>query len=145
VIVDTNVLLYAVDKAAPFHPGALAWLTGALNGPVRIGLPWPALIGFQRIATNPRAVARPLSSKAAWSHIERWLAAPAAWVPVPGQRHSEILGRLIAEGDLRGNLVPDAHLAALAIEFGLKVCSYDSDFARFAGADWFRPPDPRVS
>jgi toxin-antitoxin system PIN domain toxin len=140
VIVDANVLIYAVDRTSPFHTSAATWLTAALNGPTRTGLPWPTLTAFQRIATNPRAAANPLTPKAAWEHIEAWLAAPAAWIPVPGPRHAEVLGELIAAGDLRGNLVADAHLAALAIEHGVPICSYDSDFARFPHHPRFSPP-----
>ncbi|AXE38473.1 PIN domain-containing protein [Acidipropionibacterium virtanenii] len=75
----------------------------------------------------------------AWSFITDWLDADQAWVPTPGGRHRDILGRLLIEGDLRGNLVTDAHLAALAIEHGTRICSFDSDFARFDGLGWINP------
>ena len=139
MIVDANVLLYAVDADAPFHHAAVDWLTNAFRGPTRVGLPWPSLLAFQRIATNARATDHPLTPQAAWSHITDWLAADQAWVPQPGPRHGAVLGRLITAGDLRGNLVSDAHLAALAIEHGVGVCSFDSDFARFDGLTWVHP------
>jgi uncharacterized protein len=139
VIVDANVLLCAVDSESSFHEPAREWLKRALNGPIRVGFPWISLIAFQRIATNPRASADPLSPKQAWSYVTSWLEADRSWVPVPGSRHGEILGRLIADGDLRGNLVADAHLAALAIEHGVGVCSMDSDFARFPELTWVNP------
>jgi toxin-antitoxin system PIN domain toxin len=139
MIVDTNVLLYAADAASPFHASAADWLTKALNGPTRIGLPWPVLTGFQRIATNARASMHPLAPRVAWSQVSAWLATPAAWIPSPGSRHAAILGNLIIEGDLRGNLIADAHLAALSIELGVAVCSYDTDFARFTQVRWFCP------
>lgn len=143
MIVDACVLLYAVDAASPFHRPAREWLEGAFNGPGRVGLPWATLLAFQRISTHPRASTNPLSPAGAWSYVEDWLRADASWLPQPGERHAEIFGRLVVEGDLRGNLVSDAHLAALAIEHGVGVCSADSDFARFPGVNWYNPVAPR--
>lgn len=74
----------------------------------------------------------------AWGHVTDWLAAPAAWVPAPTERHATVLGGLIAEHGLTGNAIPDADLATLAIEHGVAVCSADTDFARFAGATRWR-------
>jgi len=139
MIVDANVLLYAVDTSTPFHQSAKDWLESSLNEPARVGLPWASLLAFQRISTHPRASASPLSPRQAWSLVADWLAADTTWVPVPGQRHAEILHDLIVAGDLRGNLVTDAHLAALAIEHGVGVCSADSDFARFPQISWVNP------
>ncbi len=139
MIVDANILLYAVDRSSPQHERARTWLEEALNGYGRVGLPWPSLTAFLRIATHPRVSAHPLSQGDAWRFVEEWLAADPAWIPVPTDRHGEVLGRLLAEGDLRANLVADAHLAALAIEHGVGICSADSDFARFGGLEWFNP------
>lgn len=139
MIVDANVLLYAVDADSPFHRPAYDWLQETLNGPVRVGLPWASLLAFQRISTHPRASANPLSPRQSWAHIADWLDADATWVPAPGGQHADILHRLIVHGDLRGNLVTDAHLAALAIEHGVGVCSMDSDFARFPQLTWINP------
>ena len=139
MIVDANVLLYAVDASSPFHQPAKAWLETALNEPARVGLPWASLLAFQRISTHPRASLSPLTPSMAWSFVADWLDADATWVPVPGERHVEILRDLIVAGDLRGNLVSDAHLAALAIEHGVGVCSADSDFARFPQINWMNP------
>ena len=139
MIVDANVLLYAVDGQSPFHESAKEWLETSLNEPVRIGLPWASLLAFQRISTHPRASASPLSPRQAWAFVADWLDADATWVPVPGERHAEIISDLIVTGDLRGNLVTDAHLAALAIEHGVGVCSTDSDFARFPQVPWVNP------
>ena len=143
MIVDANVLLYAVDAGSPFHRAARDWLEAALNGPARIGLPWASLLAFQRISTHPRASASPLSPAQAWGYIADWLGADSAWVPAPGEKHAAILQRLIIDGDLRGNLVTDAHLAALAIEHGVGLCSADSDFARFVELTWVNPLAPR--
>jgi uncharacterized protein len=139
MIVDANVLLYAVDTSSPFHQSAKGWLESSLNEPARVGLPLASLVAFQRISTHPRACASPLSPSQAWSFVADWLDADATWVPVPGERHAEILRDLIVAGDLRGNLVTDAHLAALAIEHGVGVCSADSDFARFPQISWVNP------
>lgn len=139
MIVDANVLLYAVDDTSRFHVTARAWLESAMNGVERVGLPWATLMAFQRIITHPRATTNPLAAEQAWTFISDWLDADQAWVPVPGARHREILGTLLVDGDLRGNLVTDAHLAALALEHGVGICSFDSDFARFAGLRWENP------
>jgi toxin-antitoxin system PIN domain toxin len=138
VIVDANVLLYSVDELSPFHIEARDWMEVALNGPTRVGLPWASLLAFQRISTHPR-VPNPLTPREAWTFIEDWLDAEQVWIPVPGLRHSEIMRELILGQDIRGNLVADAHLAALAIELGVGVCSFDSDFARFSKLMWVRP------
>ena len=132
MLVDANILLFAVDATSPFHSPAAGWLAEQLNGPRRVGLPWPSLGAFLRMSTHPRAVERPLTAGEAWSQIEEWLGAEAAWIPLPTERHAEVLGLLLNTHQLRGNLVPDAQLAALAIEHGLTVCSADGDFARFS-------------
>ncbi|HEY2078865.1 MAG TPA: type II toxin-antitoxin system VapC family toxin [Streptosporangiaceae bacterium] len=139
MIVDANVLLYAVDTSSPFHKPAKDWLEDSLNEPTRIGLPWASLLAFQRISTHPRASASPLNPSQAWSFVADWLDTDGVWVPVPGERHAEIISDLIVAGDLRGNLVTDAHLAALAIEHGVGICSTDSDFARFPQITWMNP------
>jgi toxin-antitoxin system PIN domain toxin len=139
VIVDATVLLYAADRASSFHGKAKDWLERSLNGPTRVGFPWVSLIAFQRIATHLRASANPLSPKEAWSYVIDWLDADQAWIPSPGERHAEIVGQLLVGSDLRGNLVTDAHLAALAVEHGVGIASFDSDFARFPELSWINP------
>lgn len=139
MIVDANVLLYAVDEQSHFHAAARSWLEEAMGGVERVGLPWVSLTAFQRIVTHPRVTTNPLTPADAWSYVTDWLDADQTWVPAPGSRHGEIFGRLLVEGDLRGNLVTDAHLAALAIEHGTGICSFDSDFARFSGVRWTSP------
>ena len=101
--------------------------------------PWQSLAAFLRIATHPRAFERPLDPEAAWERVTDWLGAEASWVPEAGPRHAEILGGLITRHQIRGNLVPDAHLAALAIGHGLAVVSADTDFARFTEVRWENP------
>jgi uncharacterized protein len=139
VIVDANLLLYAVDERSGFHPGARDWLTAQLNGPTRLGLPWQSLYAFVRISTNPRAYESPLKPEVAWRRIEDWLQAEATWIPLPTDGHAEVLGTLIRRYELRGDLVADAVLAALAIEHGVGIASADTDFARFVEVDWHNP------
>ena len=142
MLVDANILLYAVDEQSLPHDAARRWLEAALNGSRRVGLPWQSLLAFVRIVTHPRALATPLAPADAWSFVADWLDAPAAWVPQPGRGYRETLRRLVCELDLRGNLVSDAALAALALEHGLAVVSADSDFARFPGLTWLNPLAP---
>jgi hypothetical protein len=139
VLVDANILLYSVDVTSTFHAAADRWLTDALNGTRRVGLPWMSLAAFVRIATNPRAARQPLTPADAWTHVEGWLDAPAAWVPQPGREHRTILGELLTRLDLRAGLVTDAVLAAICIEYGLAMVSADSDFARFTDVTWINP------
>ncbi len=139
MLVDANVLLYAVDETSPHHPAAKLWLERALNGSRRVGLPWASLTAFVRIATNPRALAEPLPVVEAWRLVSAWLDAPTSWVPAPTLAHREVLGRLLTTLDLRANLVPDAVLAALCVEHGLTMVSADSDFARFTEIAWHNP------
>jgi toxin-antitoxin system PIN domain toxin len=102
-------------------------------------MPWQTIGAFLRIATHPRVFSRPLSSKEAWSHVDRWLTAPTCWIPEATERTARILGELINKLDVRGNVVADAQLAALAIEHGVPVVSVDSDFARFSDIRWVNP------
>ena len=139
MIVDANVLLYAVDSKSHFHATARTWLDEVMNGVERVGLPWVSLMAFQRIITHPRVTANPLTPADAWSYITDWLDADQAWVPTPGSHHRDILGQLLIDGDLHGNLVTDAHLAALAIENGTGICSFDSNFTRFNDLRWIDP------
>jgi uncharacterized protein len=139
MLLDANLLLFAVDRSSPFHAAAAGWLTDVLNGARRVGIPWPSLAAFVRISTHPRASERPLSPEAAWRHVDNWLACDPVWTPSPTERHAEVLGGLVVSYQLRGNLVSDAHLAALAIEHGLTVCSADTDFARFREIRWVNP------
>jgi uncharacterized protein len=139
VLLDANVLLYSVDHSSPHHGRCADWVRGAFTSQRRIALPWQTIGAFLRIATHPRVFSRPLNTADAWSMVQHWLAAPNSWVPAATERTALILGGLINDLDLRGNLVPDAQLAALAIEHGVAVISVDSDFARFDGLRWINP------
>lgn len=139
MLVDANVLLYATDAESRFHEPARAWMEDALNGSRRVAIPWISLAAFLRIATNPRASREPLQPATAWSLVEDWLAADPVWTPAPGSGHASILGRLVEDMELRGNLISDAVLVALCIEHGLDIVSADSDFARFTEVTWINP------
>jgi toxin-antitoxin system PIN domain toxin len=143
ILVDANLLLYAKIRDLPQHGLAHSWLDERLNAPARVGLPWPSLLAFYRIATNPRVLGRPLSSEQAWRQIEEWLALDNVWIPLPSSAHASILAQIVKEARPVADLVPDAHLAALAIEHGLTLCSTDGDFARFAGLRWENPLQSR--
>ena len=99
MLVDANILLFAVDAASPFHASAAAWLSAQLNGPTRVGLPWSSLESFVRISTHPRATANPLTPDEAWSYVTDWLAADVAWTPLPTEDHAAVLGGLIREAE----------------------------------------------
>ena len=105
----------------------------------RVGFPWASLLGFLRLVTNPRVFERPDSMAAAWKQVSEWLDCETARVPQPTERHAELLGELLALPGVHGNLVPDADLAALAMEHGLTLCSADGDFVRFPGLTWLNP------
>ena len=139
ILVDANLLVYAHVRNMTQHLRAKAWLDGEINRGGRVGLPWPSLLGFLRLVTNPRVFARPEPLDRAWRAVVSWLDNPNVWIPVPTDRHRDILTPLLSAAAGRPNLVPDAHLAALAIEHGLTLCSADGDFARFPGLRWQNP------
>jgi hypothetical protein len=139
VIVDANLLLYAVDATAVSHERVMRWWEQQLNGFNRVGLPWPTLLAFVRISTHPRAARHPLTGTEAWHIVTSWLERDVVWTPEPGRRHAEILGGLIERHQISGNLIPDAHLAALAVEHGVPLASADTDFARFPEVRWINP------
>lgn len=139
MLVDANLLLFAFDDTSPFHGASSAWLTAHLNGAAPVGLPWQSLVAFVRIATHPRATSEPITPDEAWAQIEEWLEPHVTWIPTPTDRHAEVLGSLIRTYQLRGNMISDAHLAALAIEHGLTLCSADTDFGRFEELTWTNP------
>jgi toxin-antitoxin system PIN domain toxin len=139
ILVDANVLLYAANRAAPEHARARTWLDDRLNGTVAVGLPWSSLLAFVRLAANPVVVQRPVSPAEAWRQVEEWLACEPVWIPMPGESHRRIVGEFLQAGWMTSRLVPDAHLAALAIEHGLTLQSTDGDFARFPDLRWQNP------
>lgn len=142
ILVDANLLVYAHVASMDQHRAARTWLDDRINDGGRVGLPWPTLLGFVRLVSNPRIFARAETVTHAWRQVEEWLGCDSVWIPQPTERHPEILRGLLGRHALNSNLVPDAHLAALAIEHGLSLCSTDGDFARFDGLEWLNPLGP---
>lgn len=138
ILVDANLLIYAHATSFPEHRKCKTWLDNALSGSTRVGLPWPSLFAFARLVSNPRVFERPEAIPDAWRQVKEWLSAPMAWVPAPAERHATIMEQLLPHCT-KSNLLHDAHLAAIAIEHGLTLCSTDGDFARFPGLNWKNP------
>ena len=140
-LLDVNLLLYATNPQSPQHDRARTWFDDTMNGVDRLGMPWHTLVGFLRMSTQPESFRPPLSMDTALSFVEEWLEWDAVWVPQPGPDHATILATLLRQTP-RSRIVPDAHLAhlaALAIEHGLTLCSADSDFKQFAGLRFLNP------
>jgi uncharacterized protein len=136
---DVNLLLYAVDESSRHQEGARAWLEEALSGTETVAFSWSVLLAFVRLSTRPVVFERPLSADEALDLVEGWLDQPNATLVDPTIRHVATLRNLLRPLGTAGNLTSDAHLAALAIEHGAELCSYDGDFARFPGLHWSRP------
>ncbi len=136
---DLNLLIYAVDRSSHSHTAALRWWNGLLSGTETVALSWTVLLGFVRVTTNPRIMEKPLTAEKALTYIDRWLAHPMTTVIDPTARHASVIRDLLDGSGTHGNLVTDAHLAALAIEHGAELCSADHDFRRFPGLRWVNP------
>lgn len=139
ILVDANLLIYSHVSTFSQHERARQWLDERLNGVAPVGLPWPSLLAFLRLTTNPRVFEHPEPVTEAWRQVGAWLDGERVWIPQPSDQHREIMGELLAGPGVQANLVQDAHLAALAIEHGLILCSTDGDFARFPGLRWENP------
>jgi toxin-antitoxin system PIN domain toxin len=138
-LVDANVLLYAVNTAEPHHRQARAWLDAGLSSDETIGFSWTVVLAFVRLATHRAVFPRPLDAGRAIGVVRSWLGQPSAIIVEPTVRHLDVLAGLLAEAGTAGNLVGDAHLAALAIEHDATIVSFDADFGRFAGLRWEMP------
>ncbi|HWG74736.1 MAG TPA: TA system VapC family ribonuclease toxin [Acidimicrobiales bacterium] len=139
MLLDANLLLYAVDARSPQNAAASQWLQGVLHGDRRVGLPWQTIGAFLRISTHPRVSENPLSARDAWAYVESWMTAGPVWIPPATERTAAVLAGLVSRHGVTANLVTDAQLAALAIEHGLVLCSADTDFARFDHLRWTNP------
>lgn len=138
-LIDANVLLYAVNSDSPHHETARRWLDEALSGASTVAFAWISLLGFVRLSTKAGLFPDPLSVEGAFDRIDAWLSASPAVLVAPTVDHSRIVRTLLQEIGVGGNLVNDAHLAALAIEHRCSVVSYDNDFDRFEGVGWEMP------
>jgi uncharacterized protein len=139
ILPDVNTLLYAINRSSDQHVVALRAMREGFGGPRGVAFAWTALLAFLRLSTRRGIFPRPLSVEDALRGIEHWLGHPRAQVVHPGEQHAAILGRLLKSAGTAGNLTTDAHLAALAIEHGATVISFDRDFARFEGVQWMLP------
>ena len=131
ILPDVNILLYALNEQSPFHERAKTWVESALSSTETIGLAWLVLLGVLRTSTSARIFERPLTVNKAFDLIEGWLARPTSLVIHPGPRHHQVLRELLDATGTGGNLVSDAHLAALAIEYDAAIATNDHDFGRF--------------
>lgn len=139
ILPDINLLLHAYNSRSPLHVAAREWWESLMTDDRSVGLPWVVVLGFIRLSTYRTLATHPLSAMEACEIVESWLARPQVSVLQPGARHAEILCDLLRSAGTAGNLTTDAHLAALAIEHGVELCSTDSDFAGFAGLRWHNP------
>jgi uncharacterized protein len=136
---DANVLLYAIDDTSARHAGAKAWLDAALSGSEEVGFAWMVLLAVLRLTTKPAVFAHPLRPQEAFDIVDEWLTQPCSLVVHPTVRHSALMRGFLTAAGTAGNLTTDAHLAALSMEYGAAICSYDTDFARFPGVTLVDP------
>lgn len=141
VIVDANVLIHAVNRDLEHHDAARVWVEEVLSGDEPVGFAWVVLLAFLRIATHSAVLPNPLPVADAFGAVDSWLAAGPATVADPTARHAAVLRGLLLEVGTGGNLTTDAHLAALAVEHGARLCTFDRDFQRFPGVRSFAPSD----
>jgi uncharacterized protein len=139
IIVDTNILLYAAHSDSEFHPKAKAWVEAVMQGSETVAFSWTVVLAFIRLSTNRRIFQNPLSPEQAVELVEDWLGQPHCMILEPGPRHLILVRDLLSQVGFGGDLVPDAHLAALAIENRGEVCSFDGDFNLFPGVRWRNP------
>ncbi|MBI1194861.1 MAG: PIN domain-containing protein [Gammaproteobacteria bacterium] len=139
ILVDANLLIYAVNASDSHHDAAREWLDERLSLSETVGFPWLVILAFLRIGTHPNLFPIPLTPEAAVEKMSRWLEQPVAQIIDPNVDHWTRVGELMVRSQCRANLVQDAHLAALAMEFGATLCTTDADFSRFAGLKWINP------
>jgi len=142
ILVDANLLLWAHHSGFDKHAQTEAWWSSVLSSTPIVGIPWLSTLAFLRISTHPRVFDRPLTAGEAWSVVDGWLQRPNVTSPGPTERHAAILEPLIVDTPAPANHTTDAHLAAIAIEWGLELQSADSDFARYEGLRWRNPLRP---
>jgi toxin-antitoxin system PIN domain toxin len=139
ILIDANILLYSYDADAPQHIVCRNWLVEIFRRREAVGFAWSTVLSFLRLSTDSRVFRVPRKWKEAEEIVSGWLDQPAAYLLQPGEEHWAILSRLIREGQARGPLIMDAHLAALAVEHGAALCTNDRDFTRFPGLKLVNP------
>ena len=139
ILPDVNVLVHAHNSDSAVHDAARQWWDGCLAGSEGVGLAWATILGFVRITTNRKIVARPLGVGEVMTRLQAWLELPHVHVAQPSDSHFSRLRDVLERLGTAGNLTTDAHLAVLAMERGYVLYSTDTDFARFAGLRWANP------
>jgi toxin-antitoxin system PIN domain toxin len=139
ILPDVNVLVHAHNADSVVHESARVWWDACLSGTEGIGLAWATILGFVRITTNRRVVARPLRIQDVMQRLHAWLALPHIHIAQPSDGHFARLRAELERLGTAGNLTTDAHLAVLAMERGYVLYSTDTDFARFASLRWVNP------
>lgn len=139
IVPDLNLLVYAHNDGAPFHEAARRWWEESVNGSERVGVPWAVSTGFVRLMTHPRVLVHPATPETAAGYVEEWFRLPNVIPLNPGRDHLALFRRCLAAAGVGANLVTDAHLAALAMEYQAEVHSNDTDFSRFPGLRWRNP------
>jgi uncharacterized protein len=139
VVVDVNILIKVVNTRAPEHPAVLNWWEKSLREEAPIGLSWIVLIGFLRVSTDHRILPNPLSPAVALAKLKTWIDHPGTQLVSESVDHLPLLRELVLETGKSGAIMPDAHLAAIAIGNGAKLASCDVDFARFSKLRWVNP------
>jgi len=138
-LLDVNVVLSAHRADHPDHALTRAWLENLLASGEQFGVPWTVWWSFLRLSTHPRVFTIPTPLTDAGEFIAALRAQPGHVSVEPGDAHLDCLSKVCGNGEATGDLMPDAVLAALAIERGAEVVSFDRDFARFPGLSWLRP------
>jgi len=142
ILVDANLLIYAIDQESVHHAKAHAWVEQILSETMPVGIAWIVLLALLRITTLTRLTRNALSPERAIAYVDSWLALPHVSLVLPGEQHWPILRNLLQVSGTSGNLTSDAHLPALAIEHGYTVFTADNDFQRFAGVSVRNPLEP---
>ena len=139
ILLDANILIYAINEDAPLNRKAKRWLESSLGGLDTVGFSWTVLLAFLRLSTRPGLFRNPLTIAVALDVVDSWLDQSSATIVHAGPRHLRIFRDLLVPLGTGGNLTSDAHLAAIAIEHGAELYSFDADFARFPGLKWRSP------
>jgi len=139
LLADVNVLVYAHRKDSPLHAQALQWLETLINSDEAFAMSELVFSGFMRIVTHPKIFNPPSSLKDALLFTEQIRNQPNCVIVSPQDRHWDIFSKLCKQANAKGNLIPDAYHAALAVETGSTWITTDRDFSRFSGLRWSAP------
>ena len=139
IVPDLNLLIYAYNDDAPLYASARSWWEGLMNGTERVGTPWVVAAGFVRLMTQPNVLNDPFTPDEAIDTVEKWFRLPHVAPLNPGTEHLRLMRGAVAAAGVGGDLVTDAHIAALAMEYQAEVHSNDMDFSRFPGLRWRNP------